>query len=259
MGRGGPREPELVESAPSLDELVRIARDGRHAASDYLEDAVLAGVPAVGCRRVGGGLAGEPSESNVTEGAALAASLEPRALVFEGSGACVPPVEVDGTVCLVGNRAGALETLGSYRLLRADLALVLDSAAAGTLEEVAALCPGETMPFALRPEPAEEVPGDARVALFTTGAGGCGGLEPVVTSRNLARRAALVEDLDRAAAERCDLYLTELKAAAIDTVVARSRREGARVIFVRNRPVGLDADLDEALVKLYEECARRSS
>jgi hypothetical protein len=48
---------------------------GNHAASDYLEDAVLAGVRTVGCRRVGGGLAGEPVESNVPEGAALAAAL----------------------------------------------------------------------------------------------------------------------------------------------------------------------------------------
>ena len=37
------------------------------------------------------------------------------------------------------------------------------------------------------------------------------------------------------------MYLTELKAAAIDTVAARADAEGARVVFVRNRPVGLDA------------------
>ena len=32
--------------------------NGRHAASDYLEDAALAGVDTIGCRRAGGGLAG---------------------------------------------------------------------------------------------------------------------------------------------------------------------------------------------------------
>ena len=51
--------------------------------------------------------------------------------------------------------------------------------------------------------------------------------------------------------ERCDVYLTELKAAAVDTVAVRARAEGARVIFLRNRPVGVD----EALVKLYADVA----
>jgi cyclic 2,3-diphosphoglycerate synthase len=246
MGRGGPPEPQVAEAWIGLEELLAMSADGRHAASDYLEDAALAGVRTVGCRRVGGGLAGEPAESNVPEGAALAASLSPDALIFEGSGSCVPPVQVDRTVCLAG--AGALEALGAYRLLRADLALVGE---AGDPEAVAAVCPGEVLRFELRPEPAEELPAGARVALFSTGPGSPDGLEPVVTSPNLARRRALAADLDRAAAERCDVYLTELKAAAIDTVAARAAREGARVIFLRNRPVGVDADLDRALLGVW--------
>jgi cyclic 2,3-diphosphoglycerate synthase len=250
MGRGGPAEPELARAGTSLDDLMRIAEQGRHAASDYLEDAALAGVDTVGCRRVGGGLAGEPYASNVVEGARLAVSLEPDALILEGSGACVPPVEADRTVCIARERAATLDELGPYRLLRADLALVMDPELAG---EVAAVCPGETMRCELRPEPAEELPAGARVAVFSTGPGRYEGIEPVVSSSNLARRSALAEDLDRAAAERCDVYLLELKAAAIDTVAARARREGARIVFLRNRPVGLDGDLDRALVKLYED------
>jgi predicted GTPase len=74
---------------------------------------------------------------------------------------------------------------------------------------------------------------------------------PVLVSTNLARRAALTEDLDRAAAESADLYLTELKAAAIDTVAMRARDTGARVVFIRNRPVGID----DALVNLYSDAA----
>jgi cyclic 2,3-diphosphoglycerate synthetase len=236
----------VAEAGIGLDELVAMSADGRHAASDYLEDAALAGVRTVGCRRVGGGLAGQPAESNVPEGAALAASLSPDALIFEGSGSCVPPVRVDRTVCLAGD--DALEALGAYRLLRADLALVGE---AGDPEAVAAVCPGEVLRFTLRPEPAEELPAGARVALFSTGSGSPDGLEPVVTSPNLARRKALAADLDRAAAERCEVYLTELKAAAIDTVAARAAREGARVVFLRNRPVGLDGDLDRALLGVW--------
>jgi predicted GTPase len=83
------------------------------------------------------------------------------------------------------------------------------------------------------------------VALFTTGAPGCDGVEPVVASTNLARRSALAEDLERAAAAGCDLYLTELKAAAIDTVARHAAERGARVVFVRNRPVGVDDALME--------------
>jgi cyclic 2,3-diphosphoglycerate synthase len=243
MGRGGPREPTLAEPGASLDDLIAIAELGAHAASDYLEGAVLAGVRTVGCRRVGGGPAGEPAESNVAEGAALAATLAPGAIVFEGSGACIPPVQVDRTVCIVG--AGADEPMADYRLLRADLVLAPERAPA----------PPGALRFELRPEPAEPVPAAARVALFTTGADHCEGVEPVLVSTNLARRDALAADLERAAVEDCDVYLTELKAAAIDTVAVEARSCGAQVAFVRNRPVGLDGDLDAALVKLYEDVA----
>jgi cyclic 2,3-diphosphoglycerate synthetase len=241
MGRGGPAEPGLVEAAPSLDELIAIAEKGSHAASDFLEDAVLAGVRTVGCRRVGGGLAGEPFQSNVPAGATRAASLDPGAIVFEGSGACVPPVEVDRTVCVLG--AGPPEPFAEYRLARADLVL----AAEGAPEP-----PAGAVPFELRPEPVQPLPEGARVAIFTTGATAVEAVpEPLLVSTNLARRAALAAELDRAAAERCDVYLTELKAAAIDTVAMRARAEGARVVFIRNRPVGVD----DALVKLYRDAA----
>jgi cyclic 2,3-diphosphoglycerate synthase len=239
MGRGGPDEPQLAEGGLDLDRLLAIAALGGHAASDYLEDAVVAGVRTVGCRRVGGGFAGAPAESNVAGGAALAAGLGPDALIFEGSGACIPPVEVDRTVCILG--AGPPEPFAEYRLARADLVLAAEGADA----------PAGAVSFRLRPEPVEPVPEGARVALFTTGAPGLDGDEPVVASTNLARRSALAADLERAAAERCDVYLVELKAAAIDTVAVRARAEGARVVFIRNRPLGVD----EALLDLYRDAA----
>jgi cyclic 2,3-diphosphoglycerate synthase len=241
MGRGGPKRPVAASPETSLDDLLAIADHGAHAASDYLEDAVLAGVNTVGCRRVGGGLAGAPAVSNVPEGAALAAWLQPGLIVFEGSGSCIPPVEVDRTACIIG--PGDPEPLSDYWLLRADLLLAHAGAAA----------PPGALRFELRPEPAEPLPQGARVALFTTGAPRCEGVEPVVASTNLARRAALAEDLERAVAEGCDVWLTELKAAAIDTVATRARAEGVQVAFVRNRPVG--DGLDDALVKLYEDAA----
>ena len=241
MGRGGPPEPQVARAGVGVEELLALSDAGAHAASDYLEGAALAGVTTVGCRRVGGGLVGEPGESNMVEAAELGAALARGALLLEGSGSCIPPVAADRTVCVVGSRS--IDGLDSYRVLRADLCL--------TFADVD--CPGRSIRIALRPEPAAPVPQGARVAAFTTRAERCEGVDPVVSSRNLSSRAALAADLDRAVAERCDVYLTELKAAAIDTVAARAREVGARVIFLRNRPVGVDADLDAALLDLYAD------
>ena len=186
----------------------------------------------------------------MAEGAALAALLGPDTLLFEGSGACIPPVEVDRSLCVVGAGADALYGLASYHLRRSGLALAMG----GDREMAAAIsrrfCPA--LACELVPEPVEQPPDDSRVALFSTSAAGIGALEPVVASSALARRAELDADLDRAAAERCDVYLVELKAAAIDTVAVRAEQEGARVLFLRNRPVALDADLDAELLAFHD-------
>ena len=60
MGRGGPAAPQVVSGGARLGaaDLLAVSRQGLHAASDYLEDAVLTGVTTVGCRRCGGGMAG---------------------------------------------------------------------------------------------------------------------------------------------------------------------------------------------------------
>lgn len=241
MGRGGPAQPTVAEAGTGLGELLAIAAAGGHAASDYLEGAVLAGIRTIGCRRVGGGLAGEPAESNVPAGVALAAGMGAGTLIFEGSGACIPPVQVDRTVCVLG--PGEPEPFAEYRLLRSDLVLAQEGTEA----------PRGALRFRLVPELAGDVRDGARVALFTTGAPAPPGIEPVVASANLSRRGALRADLGRAAAERCDVYVTELKAAAIDAVAVRAQREGAEVVFVRNRPEGASEDLDRALLDLHRD------
>ena len=77
MGRGGPATPEVADVRPTTDSLLELSRSGRHAASDYLEIAALAGVVTVGCRRAGGGHAGQLCASNVLEGARRAAEHQP--------------------------------------------------------------------------------------------------------------------------------------------------------------------------------------
>jgi cyclic 2,3-diphosphoglycerate synthetase len=130
MGRGGPAEPEVlrgdrVELTPH--DLLALAEAGKHAASDYVEDAYLARVPTVGCRRCGGGLAGAVGTSNVERGVELANSLDVEMLLLEGSGSAIPPVHADVTVLVVP--VGIPEEylvgyLGHYRLLLADLVVV---------------------------------------------------------------------------------------------------------------------------------------
>ncbi len=246
MGRGGPPEPELVEVAPTLDELVALSRAGRHAASDHLETAALAGVPTVGCRRAGGGMAGATFDSNVLEGARLAASLDPDVVVFDGSGAAIPPVAADARVLV----AHDLDGLNAYRALVSDLVLTRSDAVAAEARELGR----EALRFELRLEPLEPLSG--RVAVFTTGPAPTDHLDADVVhvSRALANRARLREEL---AALDADTYLVELKAAAVDVVAEDALARGRRVVLAANEVV---ADgLDECLLDLVPAAARRRS
>lgn len=251
MGRGGPPEPQIAQPDTGLADLLELARRGVHAASDYLEDAVLAGVPTVGCRRVGGGPAGETAFTNFAEGAALAATLPGvDALLYEGSGASVPPVMADRTICITGSLEQADQLAGPLRLIESDLVLV-HAGDPELLDAASEWTEGDLIAFELEPTIAEPLPDDAVAGLFTTGAHHVTGVEAVVQSANLANRAELEQDLEAAALAGCTHYLTEIKAAGIDTVAMHADRAGAEVVFVRNRPVGVGADLDAALEREY--------
>ena len=83
--------------------------------SDHLETAALVGVTTIGCRRAGGGLAGAVFESNVSEGADLARSLDPDVVVFDGSGAAIPPVQTTARI-LVTTRGHDLRRVSQSRI-----------------------------------------------------------------------------------------------------------------------------------------------
>jgi cyclic 2,3-diphosphoglycerate synthetase len=221
MGRGGPPEPEVVGTPPSVEELVARSRAGRHAASDHLEIAALAGVPTIGCRRAGGGLAGAVFTSNVVEGARLAAERKPDVVVFDGSGAAIPPIDVDRRVLVVGRGQEADRYLNTYRRLISDVVI-------------------EHAELRLRPT----APLEGRVAVFTAGATDVSHLDADVVrvSTNLADRNLLRHDLVDA-----DTYLVELKAAAIDVVAEHALAHGIRVVLAANDLVG---DFDEQLLAL---------
>jgi cyclic 2,3-diphosphoglycerate synthetase len=249
MGRGGPAEPELLETPPTLDDLLALSRSGRHAASDHLEAAALAGVPAVGCRRAGGGLAGAPFESNVLEGAALAAQLDPELLVFDGSGAAIPPVEADARILVTNGSHDSRAGLNAYRVLVSDL--VVDTGGADR-EAIRSISDVPVVEAELRLRPAEPLDG-RRTAVFTTGPAPTDGLdaEVVHVSRNLARRDALREELEHVDA---DVYLVELKAAAVDVVVESALARGAEVVLAANDVVS--SELDERVAALVPHRSR---
>jgi cyclic 2,3-diphosphoglycerate synthase len=273
MGRGGPAEPEVVRVPPTVDALVELSRQGRHAASDHLETAALVGVETVGCRRCGGGLAGAVAVSNVAEGARVAARLEPELVIFDGSGAAFPPVAVGRRVLVTGahqDPAVAAGYLNRYRLLLADLVVIAmaeDPAATENLRSAVGRVVRDGVPVVavvLRPRPAEPVSG-RRVAFFCTAPPEAHatlaehlreahGADVVHVSGNLSDRAALRSELPSIEAE---VYLVELKAAAVDVVAEEALARGAEVVLAANDVVPLagEPDLDAELRRLAEETA----
>jgi cyclic 2,3-diphosphoglycerate synthetase len=243
MGRGGPAQPVVAETPPTLDTLLELSRAGEHAASDYLETAALAGVVTIGCRRAGGGLAGAVTASNVLAGAALAAEREPDVVVFDGSGAAIPPVETDARILVSGMGHDPTAYLNAYRLLVSDLVVLVGG---GDAEPIRRLKDVPVVQAELRLRPAAPLEG-RRIAVFTTGPAPTDHLdgEIVAVSRNLADRVRLREDLARTDA---DVYLVELKAAAIDVVAEVASERGVEIVFADNEVVA--PGLDDAILSL---------
>ena len=238
MGRGGPAEPELVSSPPTVAELVARSRAGDHAASDHLEIAATCGVTTIGCRRAGGGLAGAVFTSNVSEGARLAAGQSPDVVVFDGSGAAIPPVATDRRILVVGPGQQVDAYLNTYRRLISDLVIAVNCEVDGAI------------PVTLRLRPSEPLSG--RVAVFTAGGTDVSHLEAdvVFVSTSLADRVELVREL---AAVVADTYLVEVKAAAIDVVAEHALANERRIVLASNDVVASGADLDSALFELVPE------
>ncbi|MDQ4124885.1 MAG: 2,3-diphosphoglycerate synthetase, partial [Actinomycetota bacterium] len=244
MGRGGPPEPEVLrgdELALEPQDLLAMADAGKHAASDYVEDALLGRVPTVGCRRCGGGLAGGVEISNVPAGVELANDLPGDLLLLEGSGSSVPPCHADASLLVVpASIPGEYLSgyMGPFRLLLADFvvvtmceepfgspsqvsrttSLVRDSWSPGTKHEI------ELVRTVFRPAPTRSVQG-AEVVVATTAPEAAGesikrhlegehGCRVVGISHSLSDRGKLKQELKDAG--QADVLLCEIKAAGID-------------------------------------------
>jgi cyclic 2,3-diphosphoglycerate synthetase len=282
MGRGGPPEP--VQAGPedvTLQALLDRVGRNEHAASDFLEDALTAGVPTVGARRCGGGLAGRPFVTNVAAAAERAVELSGDPVILEGSGASIPTVPWDGGILVAPATVDPHHLtgyLGPLRILLSDLLIFIIGAGSHTgADNLSTLYPSVLRLRAdiriavteLQPVPLADVRG--KDALFATTAqlevaqhlaqqlertSGC---RVVSVSPNLSNRRALEEDLARAPAY--DVLLTELKAAAVDVAARAALDRGAEVTFVDNRPVstGGDEDVDQRIREVIAVARSRAA
>lgn len=285
MGRGGPAEPEVmngdeVELTPA--DLLALADSGKHAASDYIEDALLGRVRTVGCRRCGGGLAGGVEFSNVPEGVRIANSLDGDLLLLEGSGSAMPPVHSDATGLIVPASIPPeylLGYMGPYRLLLSDFVVVTmceepfgsPSQISEILSQVRKAFRGtpeadeiRVVRTVFRPAPTRSVEGQ-NVFVATTAPKEAAGListhleehcgcKVVGITHALSDRATLEQEIADIEKE-ADILLCEIKAAGIDVATRTALDHGLDVVYMDNVPVGIDGDDPADLIKWGGELA----
>ena len=279
MGRGGPEEPEIVhgeELEITAEYLLEQSEKGVHAASDHWEDALMSRILTIGCRRCGGGMAGEVFLTNMKQGAKLANKVDSKFAIFEGSGAAIPPIKTDKKITLIGANQ-PIENLttyfGPYRVGLGDLVILTmceepmaDADKIKKIEEfVAEVNPDATViSTVFRPKPLGNLAG--KKVLFATTAPesvkdklvdyleenyDC---EVIGTTAHLSNRPLLRQDMKKYI-DKADVMLTELKAAAVDVASKDSISHGLEVVYCDNVPVEIDdtyPDLGESVIKLVD-------
>ena len=274
MGRGGPREPQVIRGDEvDIDEkyLLRLNKNGYHASSDYIEDALLSKVTTIGCRRCGGGFGGKIFMTNLEEGMRIAEKLDSGLLIIEGSGASIPQVDTDITICAIGafqEWDSLIGYLGIYRILIADMIVltmceepIADSKKIDYLESmIKKFNPGAVVIRTIfRPKPLSGIRGkkiflgmtainsiEKNIIDYLETSYGC---SVVKASFNLSRRSELKKDLE--SSPEFDLILTELKAAAVDVLTEYASKEKKEVVYQDNIPVITGSkDLKSELIKL---------
>ena len=286
MGRGGPAEPEIVnadEMDMNADTLLEVAEQGHHAASDYWEDALLGKIKTVGCRRCGGGMAGNPFYSNVLQGAKIADDLDKKFVVMEGSGSTFPPVQTNKTITLIGGSQPLwkiFEYLGRYRIMLGDLVIVtMCEKPMADKEKIKAIENGikEINPDAdialtvFRSEPMGDISGK-KVFIATAAKADTKDLivgpleqnydcEIVGYTNSLSNRDQLAKDLEEGL-KNADVLLTEIKAASIDTAARKAKKMGVEIIFMHNKAVvngGTVDNLEDSILTLCNKAIESNS
>ena len=279
MGRGGPEEPEIVHGENleiNAEFLLEQSQKGVHAASDHWEDALMSRILTIGCRRCGGGMAGEVFLTNMKKGARLANGVDSKFVIFEGSGAAIPPIRTDKKIALVGANQ-PIENLttffGPYRIALGDLVILTmceepmcsDEKIRKIEEFVDEVNPDATViSTVFRPKPLDDISG--KKVLFATTAPeevkdklvdyleenfGC---EVIGTTAHLSNRPLLREDMKKYM-DKAEVMLTELKAAAVDVATKDAIAAGLEVVYCDNIPVPISdsyPDLSQSILKLVD-------
>ena len=280
MGRGGPEEPEVVrgdqlEITPEF--LMEQSDKGVHAASDHWEDALMSRILTIGCRRCGGGMSGDVFMTNMKKGAEIANNVESKFIIFEGSGAAIPPIKTDKNIVLIGANQPLLNItnfFGPFRIGLADLViLTMCEEPMSSPDKIKAIEEfiSEVNPNAkiistvFRPKPLGDISG--KNVLFATTAPdeiknvlvkhleeeyNC---KVVGTTPHLSNRPLLQKDIEKYI-DKANVMLTELKAAAVDVATKDSLKAGLEVVYCDNIPIAIDGnypDLSDSIIQVVDK------
>lgn len=276
MGRGGPAYPTVLragEFSPSITGLAEMAERGMHAASDYVEDAVFAGVDTIGTFRCGAGVSGETDIHNFAAGVEAAGRLGPELMIFEGSGTAIPPAHTDAHVLVMPidiDLEFLTGYLGPYRVRTASTVVVIDSGSGDedrfeSLKVVLSQLNQDLTIVSANYEMEPSLPvGGRRVLAVTTAPEsaarqlvadlGRHGASAVEVVHSLSDRTRLREDLD--AAREADVLLVEVKAAAVDLVLPWAANRGVEVGLIHNRVI-VAGGTDRLVATIDDVLARR--
>jgi len=277
MGRGGPKKPRLIKGDEidiNPEYLLKLNSSGLHASSDYIEDAMLSEIVTIGCRRCGGGFTGKIFETNLKEGAGIADKLDSDLIIVEGSGASIPGIDTDRTICVIGafqDWTGLIGYLGIYRIMMADVIILTmcekpltDKKRIAELESgIAKYNPDAViLRTVFRPRPLTSIRGkkiflamtadpsiEANITEYLEKEHKC---RIVRCSFNLSRRDMLKEDLK--SSPDFDVVLTELKAAAVDILTDYASKNKKEISYIDNIPIvtGRDKKLKDVMMGLVK-------
>lgn len=279
MGRGGPKDPEIVhgdefEITPEF--LMEQSNNGVHAASDHWEDALMSRILTIGCRRCGGGMAGEVFLTNMKKGAKIANEVDSKFIIFEGSGAAIPPIKTDKNIVLIGANQplnNIKDYFGPYRIGLADLVILTmceePMANKEKIEYIEKLVhkinPNvKIISTVFRPKPLGNIAG--KKVLFATTAPEAVKMQlidylemnydcnVVGTTSHLSNRPLLQKDIEKYI-DKVDVMLTELKAAAVDVATKDSIEAGLEVVYCDNIPIAIDytyPDLSKSVIDVVD-------
>jgi len=280
MGRGGPQKPQLLkgselEITPRF--LLSLSKKGLHASSDYIEDALMSKITTIGCRRCGGGFGGKVFLSNVTEGAKLASSLKPDLIIMEGSGASLPDVDTDSYICVIGADQKWDEIvgyLGIYRIMISQtIILTMCEKPIADFENIEILLNNirEINPSAsvflsiFRPYPLGELGGKKVVVGMTAKSMMQEKIKNYLEKKykctitgmtfSLSDRPKLYNEIEKFG--DFDVFLSELKAAAVDVITDYSVKHNKEVAYMNNVPFfrGGNRKFTDYLLVLFKKIA----